>query len=97
MTDRALQDTYAGAAAAKECSWFTDNPLLQLYTNRTGAGADAPRVVMQWACSLIFSNFDLHLKEFHLPCICFARPFLSLFSLAALAASAFRSLSCSLL
>lgn len=35
MTDRGLADKYAGAASAKNCSWFTDNGVQDFYYNRT--------------------------------------------------------------
>mmetsp|Transcript_44814 Transcript_44814/g.90531 ORF Transcript_44814/g.90531 Transcript_44814/m.90531 type:complete len:736 (-) Transcript_44814:264-2471(-) len=35
ITDHHLQEHYAGAATAKECHWFTDNPLQDLYFNRS--------------------------------------------------------------
>jgi hypothetical protein len=34
MTDFALQQEHAGAASAKDCPWFTDNPLLQNWYHR---------------------------------------------------------------
>ena len=36
MTDGDLQHQHCGAAAAKDCPWFTDNsPLLELFYNRS--------------------------------------------------------------
>jgi hypothetical protein len=35
MTDKALQDKYAGQASAKNCSWFTDNGVQEFFYNRS--------------------------------------------------------------
>jgi hypothetical protein len=34
MTDFALQQEHAGAAAAKDCPWFTDNPMIENWYHR---------------------------------------------------------------
>jgi hypothetical protein len=43
MTDRGLQERFAGAASAKNCSWFTDNGVQEFFYNRTDK--DQPYVI----------------------------------------------------
>mmetsp|Transcript_4865 Transcript_4865/g.6293 ORF Transcript_4865/g.6293 Transcript_4865/m.6293 type:complete len:501 (-) Transcript_4865:289-1791(-) len=43
MTDRGLQEKYAGQASAKNCSWFTDNGVQEFFYNRSNK--DQPYVI----------------------------------------------------
>jgi len=45
MADRYYQQRHLGAAAARDCPWFTDNPFQHGYENRTILGGHAPFVV----------------------------------------------------
>jgi hypothetical protein len=40
ISDVALQEKYAGHQSAKNCSWFTDNPVLTFWSNRTDPATD---------------------------------------------------------
>ena len=46
MTNYFEQQEHAGAASAKDCPWFTDNPLQSNYFNRSHVEWDSPNVIL---------------------------------------------------
>jgi len=41
MTDHALAEKFAGAASAKNCSWFTDNAAIAYWKDREALAEDS--------------------------------------------------------